>query len=178
MKCTSCSELQICEYCNRIICTECTIFCNDKCNGTGTHCKECIYPEDTYTTENHTENYTGYYVSSITVNIDSFFDTNYNLCDNPKCNIKTCKECKYKCNICYNELCIDCFGIINNESGTRPGESGTRPGESGTIPGESGTRPGICKTCLWINLIKNTKNDLYKKFPVEIIEMIGEYFVI
>ena len=128
MKCTSCSEIQICEYCEKVSCTECIVFCNEKCNGVGTLCKQCIK-----------------------------YDIHYmeRSCDNINCQRKTCNDCKYKCNICYDKLCIDCFGI------------------DGTLSDND-----ICKSCLWYFLIKDTRNDLCKTFPVEIIEMIEKYIVI
>lgn len=66
-----------------------------------------------------------------------------------KCKTKTCLDCDKICNLCEKILCIDCF---DNE------------------------KMDICKSCFW-NDFKYSKNILTYNFPIEIIDLIGVFYL-
>lgn len=68
-------------------------------------------------------------------------------CDH--CDNQICEECKNICQICNKNLCHTCFG--NSTS-------------------------NICKFCIWFT-IKYTRNKLTTKFPIEIMDIIKQFYL-
>lgn len=73
----------------------------------------------------------------------------YNIKKCDICKSKFCEFCNVDCTICDLNICLDCFG--NNKM-------------------------DICKFCTWYK-VKNTRNNLNTTLPIELVDLIGEFYL-